>query len=78
MEGIGEKMSINLSDIRRHGKTIILGQEYTATEDYRHNIPELIIRKNGKIVKEYRGSSLHFSRQLTEEDKMYLAYLVED
>lgn len=68
-------MTINLSDIRRRGKTIILGQGYTATADYSHNLPELRIRKNGKLVQEYRGSSLYFNRRLTEEDKRYLALL---
>lgn len=71
-------MMINLSDIRRHGKTIILGQGYSATEDYSHNLPKLRIRKNGRPIQVYRGSSLYFNNQLTDDDKRYLASLVED
>lgn len=68
---------INLSDIRRHGRTILLGGGLTATEDYTENLPKLRIRLNGKIIHEYKGSSLCFSRKLTDEDKNYLAELAK-
>lgn len=68
---------VKVSDIRRHGRLILLGQGVTAMEDYSNGLPELTIRKNGKIIHEYRGSSLIFSKPLTEEDKEYLAALAE-
>lgn len=73
-------MKINISDIKRHSNTILLGQGYTATEHYGggSQLPELVIRKNGKIIHEYRGSSLYFSKELTEEDKEYLIALACD
>ena len=63
--------------IHRRGKYISISDGITATEGLKGNIPTLIIRKNGKKVKEYTGSSLRFSKELTEEDKRYLAYLAE-
>lgn len=71
-------MRLNASEIRRHGNTILLGQGYTATEHYGGGLPELIIRKNGKVINKYRGSSLYFSKKLTEEDKEYLIALICD
>ena len=68
-------MEINIIDIRRHGKTILLGQGYTATEYYGSNLPQLTIRENGKAIHQYRGSSLYFNKSLTDEDKRYLAAL---
>lgn len=68
---------INISDIRRHGRTILLGGGMTATEGTSCGLPGIVIRKNGKIIHEYRGSSLYFSKDLTEEDKRYLAMLAE-
>lgn len=68
---------INISDIRRHGHIILLGNGLTAMEVKSGGLPGLTIRKNGKILHEYRGSSLHFSSNLTEEDKEYLAILAE-
>jgi len=69
---------INVSGIRRHGRTILLGNGTTATERRSGGLPELVIRKNGKITHEYRGSSLYFSRNLTEEDKNYLVASSEE
>lgn len=71
-------MTLNTSDIRRHGNTILLGQGYTATEHHGGGLPELIIRKDGKVINKYRGSSLYFSKKLTEEDKEYLIALICD
>ena len=68
---------ININEIKRHGTTILLGQGITATEGKDWNMPALKIRKDGKIIREYRGSSLYFSKKLTEEDKKYLATLAE-
>lgn len=70
-------MKINASDIKRHGRTILLGQGYTATEGYEGNLPTLSIRKDGKHIKFYRGNSLVFAEKLTAEDKKYLAALVD-
>jgi hypothetical protein len=61
--------------IKRHGKYILLKNGKTAEEGFNGNLPILIIRENGKIIYSYRGSSLYFSRKLTEEDKDYLAAL---
>ncbi|MCD7996423.1 MAG: hypothetical protein LUH21_04230 [Clostridiales bacterium] len=69
--------AINIADIRRHGRTILLGGGITATEGRSEGLPGLVIRRNGKITHEYRGSSLYFSINLTEEDKKYLAALAE-
>lgn len=68
---------INANEIKRHGRTILLGQGFTAIEGQEGNLPTLRIRQNGKEVQFYRGSSLGFDNPLTEEDKSYLASLAE-
>lgn len=66
--------SINTADIKRHGKTIQLGKNRTATEGH-DGLPTLVIRERGKKIKTLRGSSLVFSNPLTSDDKAYLASL---
>ncbi len=73
--GRPRKVSINPSDITRHGITILLGQGRTATQGMDGNLPTLVIRDNGRKIKTYRGSSLYFSQKLTKDDKAYLASL---
>lgn len=63
--------------IKRHGKTILLGDGITATEGMEGNLPSLRIRKNGKQIRYYRGSSLRFSHTLSSEDKDYLISLAD-
>jgi hypothetical protein len=63
---------INIIDIKRHGNTILLGSGWTATERG-NSLPELNIRHNGKEKRFFRGSSLCFSRPLSDEDRVYLA-----
>lgn len=70
--------SILVSEIRRHGDYIRLGQGRTAKEGREGNLPTLTIRENGKEIKRYRGSSLVFNVILTAEDKDYLASLASD
>lgn len=62
--------------IKRHGNHIRLGDGITAVEGMDGNLPTLSIRKNGKEMKFFRGSSLVFSSDLTAEDKCYLRSLV--
>lgn len=69
--------TISTDNIKRHGRTILLGDGLTATEGYDGNLPALTIRRNGKRVKSYRGSSLGFSRRLTDEDKQFLVSLAD-
>lgn len=71
------KMKISILEIKRHGKTILLGQGYTATENYSTNLPQLTIRWDGKVIARYQGSSLYFSKKLSDEDKEYLGSLAE-
>lgn len=71
-------ITINPTDVRRHGRTIILGQGRTATEGRDGGLNGLVIRNAGKTIKTYRGSSLAFSGKLTNEDKQYLASLGSD
>jgi len=66
---------MDINTIKRHGKFILLGDKKTAEEGLNGNLPTLIVRENGKIIHSYRGSSLYFSRKLTEEDKDYLVAL---
>jgi len=68
---------IDVDDIRRHGITILLGQNRTATEG-EDGLPTLTIRHRGKIIQYYRGSSLQFSRPFTDADRAYLAGLASD
>ena len=66
-----------MNNIKRHGKTILMGNGITATEGKDGNLPTLSIRKNGKKVAFSRGSSLGFSTKLTDEDKKYLLSLIK-
>lgn len=68
--------TISTGNIKRHGRTILLGDGLTATEGH-DGLPTLVIRRNGKRVKSYRGSSLDFCRRLTADDKQYLASLAD-
>ncbi len=72
------QIQISPDKIKRHGRTILLGQGRTATEGMEGNLPTLRIREYGKLIRSYRGSSLGFSAQLTDEDKRYLASLGSD
>lgn len=71
-------IKIKVNDIRRHGNYIMLGQHRTATEGRDGNMPTLTIKENSKEIKSYRGSSLYFGKELTSEDKEYLASLGSD
>jgi hypothetical protein len=72
------KTEINLRDIRRRGNHISLGQGYTAVEGMDGNMLTLTIRRNGKVIKSYRGSSLGFEAlSLSDEDKTYLKSLAD-
>jgi len=64
--------------MKRHGNIIIIEKGLTATEGMDGNLPTLSIRRNGKQIKFYRGSSLMFCDPLTEEDKQYLASLSKE
>ena len=66
---------IEIEKIRRHGKYIRIAPGLTATEGTDGNLLALTIRKRGKLIHYYRGSSLGFSHPLTIEDKKYLAVL---
>lgn len=70
-------MKIDQSKIRRLGNTIILSPGLTATEGMEGNLPSLSIRKDGELFKFYRGSSLRFGDELSDEDREYLASLAE-
>lgn len=67
---------MNIEQIYRHGNHIRIGNGWTAIEKRDGNLPALQIRKNGKNVKFYRGSSLIFSDPLTMDDKKFLTTLV--
>lgn len=68
---------LNYKNVRRRGRYISIDKGITATEG-NECLPTLTIRKNGKIIHEYRGSSLCFSSPvLTREDKKYLVSLAE-
>jgi hypothetical protein len=60
---------------KRRGNYIEIEPGVTAIEGMDGNLPTLIIRRGGKIIKTYRGSSLVFARRLTDEDSRYLASL---
>ena len=64
--------------MKRHGNHIRIQKGITAKEGYDGNLPTLSIRKNGKEVKFFRGSSLEFSDPLTREDQKYLLSLAKD
>ena len=63
--------------MKRHGNHIRIQKGITAKEGHEGNLPTLTIRKDGKAVKFYRGSSLVFSDPLTEGDKLFLASLAK-
>lgn len=71
---------VDTKEITRRGRYIWLAAGLTATEgrEGRAGLPTLTIRKKGKVVKLYRGSSLVFANNLTEEDKKYLASLASE
>lgn len=69
--------TIRAQDIKRRGRTILLGQGRTATEGS-DGLPTLTIRDGGKVVKTMRGSSLVFARALRAGDRDYLASLGSD
>lgn len=64
--------------MKRHGDHIRIQKGITAKEGYEGNLPTLSIRKNGKEVKFYRGSSLGFSNPLTDEDQKFLDSLAKE
>ena len=65
------------SNIRRHGNHIRIAPGITAIEGREGNMRTLTIKQDGKVIKTYRGSSLHFAEKLTDEDREYLAGLAE-
>ena len=67
---------MSTENVYRHGDYIIIGNDFTAKEGY-EGIRTLTIRKHGKVVHKYSGSSLTFSEPLTTEDKSYLEFLCE-
>jgi len=66
---------INPDKITRHSNYIKIALGITATEGSDGNLPSLLVRKNGRKVAKYRGSSLVFGERLTDEDRRYLASL---
>lgn len=65
-----------MDKIHRHGNHIRLGGGITAIEGWEGNLPTLRIRKDGRDIKFFRGSSLYFSAPLTEDDREFLRSLV--
>lgn len=64
--------------IKWHGNYIKCGHGVTAVVKYpAGSLPEITIRKHGKVVKVARGSSLYFSCPLTDEDRQWLDTLCE-
>ena len=61
--------------MKRHGNYIQIEKGLTAVEGMDGNMPTLTIRNNGKISKQFRGSSLKFSTPLTDEDCDYIMSL---
>lgn len=64
-----------MNDIKRRGNYISIAPGVTAIEGIDCGLPTLKIKKNGKIKRIYRGSSLRFSTPLTNEDKRFLESL---
>jgi len=62
--------------MKRHGRTILCGGGITATERMEGNLPALSVRKDGRRIGWYRGSSLRFSAPLTAGDKDFLEALI--
>jgi hypothetical protein len=69
--------TIKSSDVQRYARTILLGQNRTATEGH-DGLPTLIIRDHGRQIKDYRGSSLDFGNPLSAADREYIASLGSD
>ena len=63
--------------MKRHGNHIRVSTGITATEGF-DGLPTLTVKKNGKVRRKYRGSSLIFSQTLTPQDKKYLESLCDD
>ena len=61
--------------MKRIGNYISIAKGITAVEGYEGNLNTLRIRKNGKPYAFYRGSSLVFCKNLTDEDQDYLKSL---
>ena len=63
--------------ITRKGSYIWIAPGITAVEGREGGLLTLKIRKRGKVVKSYRGSSLCFGDWLSIEDRRYLIGLCE-
>lgn len=63
--------------ISRKGNYIWIAPGITAVEGRQGGMLTLQIRKRGKVVKSYRGSSLCFGSWLSLEDRRYLISLCE-
>lgn len=63
--------------MKRHGDHIRVTKGITAKEGREGNLPTLSIRKNGKELLFFRGSSLKFSDPLTAEDQEFISNLAE-
>ena len=73
----GEEKMIDKTKIKRRGNYIWIAKGITAIEGTDGGLRTMKIRKNGKVVRSYRGSSLDFGiNHLSEEDQDYLASLV--
>lgn len=70
-------LKMDKKKVKRHGNHIRIASGITAIEGREGGLPTLTIRKDGVIVKEYKGSSLIFLEELTDEDKSYLVSLVK-
>lgn len=66
---------LNPALIKRRGNYISIAPGLTATEGRDCGLKTLVIKKNGKLIKKYRGSSLSFGSFLSSEDKRYLISL---
>jgi hypothetical protein len=60
---------------KRRGDYIWISPGITAREGYEGSLPTLEIRRKGKRVKFYRGSSLYFADPLSLQDKQFLEAL---
>lgn len=63
--------------ITRHGDYIRAGNGITAKEGFEGSVRILTIRKDGKEIKTFYGSSLSFNQNLTDEDRKYIRHLIE-
>ena len=66
-----------MDDIKRVGRYIRIGKGLTAIEGFDGSLPTLKIKRNGKEIRFYRGSSLYFNAKLTDDDKKYLKQLAQ-